>query len=156
MVGDGRECLSVSYSLNCLQLFITMKIFDKGNTGTKYKCDIGLLASMETLPLSHSVLDTHHNQTLITYHSFSPCCLFPAPRPPPLSAVPCKKHLAGQAWEIALLFYPNLPTPNSIPSAQGLPSLAVLFDRLLHDEVLMPGLMPEFPAPRTRFLELYA
>lgn len=59
-----------------------MKIFDKGNTGTKYKCDIGLLASMETLPLSHSVLDTHHNQTLITYHSFSPCCLFPTARSP--------------------------------------------------------------------------
>lgn len=130
-------------SLNCLNLLITMKIFDKGNTATKYRHNIGLLASVETFTPRLSHLPAHGHVPTMARH---PIILSTAS---PRAALHKTLGLPG-------LGNSSLSLAHSIPSPQGLLPLTVMFDRLFHHKILKPGRMPEFPAPRKRLLELDA
>lgn len=121
-------------SLNCLNLFITMKIFDKGNTGTKYRYNIGLLAGVETFTPRLSHLPAQGNVPTMARH---PITLSTAS---PRATLHETLGLPGLGNSSLRLAY-------SIPSPQGLLPLTVMFDRLFHHKILKPGRTPEFPAP---------
>lgn len=121
-------------SLNCLNLFITMKIFDKGNTGAKYRYNIALLAGVETFTPRLSHLPAQGQVPTMARH---PITLSTAS---PCAALHETLGLPG-------LGNSSLGLAHSILSPQGLHPLTVKFDRLFHHKILKPGRTPELPAP---------